>query len=304
MGGYVKPGTTYKIDEHIEATGKCQTRLWNAGQCQNSTLQIRSIGSSSVYDSSVSSQSPIGYVSPNGNVQLVDTTVPTNTSSVVTFSSTIEGLHAITSKTNFSPTACAFSPSDGVPADNQPLELNVLKCEPKFLNMNGTVVHLGTGVTNIYLPPQMSAAQSALQDAIDQWNAALSGVGVSFALTSNSCGTGPHCISVSSGSVTCGDSGASGFDSNGVITGGATLILRDNWATTMSDSGLRRAFGHELGHFLGLDNYTSSCGVSDAVMQENWICEASNPVYNLQKSDYIPVANSTYGGKTQASCGY
>jgi hypothetical protein len=48
-GGYVKTNTSYKL--HISATveGKCQPRVYQSGQCQNSFIEWRNIGTTWQY---------------------------------------------------------------------------------------------------------------------------------------------------------------------------------------------------------------------------------------------------------------
>ena len=85
------------------------------------------------------------------------------------------------------------------------------------------------------------------------------------------------------------------------------LTIRTDWAKLpYSATGLQRTFVHELGHFLGLDNCSTSCGVSDAAMQDEFVCNQTTPAVmaDVTINDSIPVTNSTYGGNTTLSCGF
>ena len=84
------------------------------------------------------------------------------------------------------------------------------------------------------------------------------------------------------------------------------LTLRTDWAELpYSATGLQRTFVHELGHFLGLDNYSTSCSVWDAAMQDQFVCTQSNPAVmdDVTINDSIPVTNSTSGGNTTLVAG-
>jgi hypothetical protein len=90
----------------------------------------------------------------------------------------------------------------------------------------------------------------------------------------------------------------------GVRTGNTQLRLRTDWDTYSSD-GLQRTFVHELGHFLGLDNFDeTACAVSEAAMQDEFDCGAPSVMDGVTINDSLPVVNSTYGGGPKVSCGF
>jgi hypothetical protein len=87
-----------------------------------------------------------------------------------------------------------------------------------------------------------------------------------------------------------------------------TLTLDDTWNDTgdpYSAQGLERPFVHELGHFVGLNDYdAAACGVSDAAMQDQLYCRVATVMNNPTFSDTRPVVNTTYGGGTTTTCGF
>lgn len=154
----------------------------------------------------------------------------------------------------------------------------------------------------------MSAADIPLGQAIQSWNDVLAGTGVIYEKTGTDCGTGPQCVKVAVGQLqSCGfASWDPPNSSTGAFTGGLLLELHSGWSA-FSAASLRRTFVHELGHFLGLDNYTTAtgCGVDDAVMRSDFACgPTASPGTSVTASDYLPVVKSTYGGGTKTTCGW
>jgi hypothetical protein len=187
--------------------------------------------------------------------------------------------------------------------------MNAFKCKPKFLTQESNIVRLepvtAPDKVKIYLPDTMSGATTALEAAVNSWNAALPS-GVQFEIVSAECSLGPACIHVVTipGQTLCGNAYKL-WNSSGLITEGQ-IQLRTDW-NTYTSNGLKRTFAHELGHFLGLDNSDiPACGVDDAVMQDDFDC-APNTTTKLVSptlNDTLPVGNSTYGGKPTAACGW
>ena len=304
-GGYIKTNVNYKLHERAQIWGKCQPRTWHSGQCQNLTLQTRYLNGAVTYINGTSE----GTIAAAGSARDFDTTVPIRASSGAVWNPDAPGTYAYTSTTSqTSPTNCSF-PAPG-PADNQPVTMHALQCEPKFLDDgDGDIPHLGVPLfgdrIEVALPTTMAAAASDLDAAITDWNTRVSGVGIEFERVT-SCMSGPRCINVETASIaSCGFAVWGIPDAaTGEHTGGLKLQLHPNWST-FSSASLRRTFTHELGHFLGLDNYTTSCATNDAMMQQNFACgSGSSPAYTVTINDYLPVTNTTYGGNTKLSCGF
>jgi hypothetical protein len=190
------------------------------------------------------------------------------------------GTHTITSATNTWPTSCGFQTP--VP-HNQPLKVHVLTCEPKFLDSNGNIPHLAPPTSpdkiQIYVDQSsMSGINTALDAVITDLNSRVSTTGLELERVTASCGSGPRCIST----VTTTSLGSCGYASwsgtpdtiTGEHTGGMSLELDGSWPTWNADS-LKRTLIHELIHFMGLDNYTSACGINAAMIQPDFTCSSS-----------------------------
>jgi len=166
---------------------------------------------------------------------------------------------------------------------------------------------MSPGTVDVFLDQTtMSGATSALDATITDWNSRLTGTGITFSRVSSSCGSGAHCIEVAPASLgTCGMASWGTPDpTTGAHTGGLLLQVHSTWSTFSADS-LQRTFAHELGHFLGLHNYTSACGSNDAAMQDTFVCSpTSAPLKTATINDYLPVGNSTYGGGPTVSCAF
>ena len=309
--GYAKKSSTaYEVHTRIQVSGSCQIRVLEctgappACQCVNGPFYLRNIMTTTLSDSH--NDSVIGYVLPEGTVQLLDTAIPlgtTNTGANWLFG-TYEEIHTITSVTNWYSTPCGLTPTS-FPQD-EAIVVNVVKCQPLFDTLNGHIRRLDPSrVIDVYLPTNMSAAWTALSNATNEWNEALAETGMVFNPVAISCGTGPDCITVTTSSslTSCGFAYSIADPDTGLLTGNMTLTIRADW--DYSSQGLERTFVHELGHFVGLYNYNSSaCSANDAAMQELFDCTAPTVMNDPQFSDYRPVVNSTYGGNTQTSCGF
>jgi hypothetical protein len=177
-----------------------------------------------------------------------------------------------------------------------------VKCEPKFDSANE---HLPPNVTtSIYLPPSMEAAAGDLGGAVTSWNAALVGTGVHLEVVRTPCSSNCIEVQVDPSLRFCGFAHKTVVDpATGVVTAGL-ISLRPEWVSYSPD-GLQRTLVHEVGHFLGLDNYNAAaCGVADAAMQDQFNCADPTVMHEPTFSDTRPVENSTYGGKPKVSCGF
>jgi hypothetical protein len=165
----------------------------------------------------------------------------------------------------------------------------------------------------VYLPSAMAALATQLDNAINDWNARIAITSLAFERVGTACVAGPDCITVEVedipdglGGYYCGHySHDTPYWATGEHTGGLQLELSSTWAS-YSAAAQRRTFAHELGHFLGLNELsTTACAQSDAVMQPAFTCTStSNPVAALTAADYVPVVSTVYGGHTKKSCGF
>ena len=153
----------------------------------------------------------------------------------------------------------------------------------------------------------MGAAAVALDAAIANWNSSVSGAGVPFERVSVTGGTGSRCITVETASLgACGRSQWGAPDASGAHTGFLKLQILPDWNTWTAES-LQRTFAHELGHFLGVGNYSAptSCVGDDAVLHPGFgYGPTVMPLRTTTLNDSLPILNTVYGGKSKRSCGF
>lgn len=310
-GGYIKTGTLYRLHIAASVAGSCQTRVFQypPGTCVNSTVTTRNIGTSTLSVDGVFK----GYVvASSSTLQNYDTTVPTNTTSTgVGYSTAILGAHTYTSSTNATQTSCTLAPPSF--PQNHAITVNALKCQPKFVDDTAVdMPHLAPPASpdkvEVFLDPaSMADAATALDAAIADWNTSVSGAGVPFDRVSVACGNGPRCITVEATSPeACGRSEWGAPDGSGAHTGFLKLQVLPSWNTWTPES-LQRTFAHELGHFLGVGNYSAptSCVADDAVMHPGFGCGPTvTPLKTVTLNDSLPILNGVYGGKSKRSCGF
>jgi hypothetical protein len=312
-GGYVKTSTTYRMHITAQVTGRCQWRNYNFGVCTDGISYTRTIGTTWQY---VDYPTFVGSVQVNPSntttIQNYSTIGPVNTlSSGAAWGSSVEGPHVYTTSTNANATSCNITPTSF--PQNQALTINVLKCEPNYWVNNDHLATPGGGdKVKIYLPGTLSALGSALDFAIDAWNSALVLTGLQLERVGSPCNYGPACVVVTPGNVgsLCGQTSSDyPLGSGGVIQGGGTIKVSNtgssNW-TGWTTAGGRRTFIHEIGHLLGMDNYSHSCGVNDAMMQPEFYCADANnlPSTSIAPDDSIPIVNSVHNGNTKKKCGF
>jgi hypothetical protein len=317
-GSYVRSWTSYKLHVLAEANGQCTTRKLQCSPspcvCVTIETQLRKPSGVGILLYNLHPLSPfsIGPIYPNDNsLQQWDSRVPGQTSPPGRTWSTYGTLGEATLRFTeiIYTTACNILPNEKVIEKTA----YVLQCEPRLLNDNGNVPHLAPppppDKVEVYLDPAtMSTAATPLDEAILDWKNLLGGTGVVFERTGTDCGSGPHCIRVAVGPISsCGFASWDPPDPNtGLWTGGLLVELHSSWST-FSPASLRRTFVHELGHFLGLDNYTSAtgCGVDDAIMRDDFVCgPTASPGVAITGGDALPVVKSTYGGGTKTTCGW
>jgi hypothetical protein len=311
-GSYVRTWTTYKLHVVAEAYGQCTMRGSDCSPlpctCVTTGTQLRRPAGVGIrlYNTHPLSPFSIGPIYPNDNsLQLWDSRVTGQTSPPGRTWSTGSTLGQATLRFTevIITTACEISPSEKVVERTA----YVLQCEPQFLDTH-LAVPTPPDKVQIYLDPStMSSATIPLEEAIQNWNDNLTGTGMNFERTGTDCGTGPRCIKVVPASISsCGFAAWSSDPKTGLLTGHLQIQLHPDWAT-FSAASLRRTFVHEIGHFLGLDNYgpASGCGVDDAMMRDDFVCgPSSSPGVSLTGSDALPAAKSTYGGGPKTACGW
>lgn len=311
-GGYIKVNTVYKRFISASLSGSCQTRVTSCSplpcHCVDSLVYTRYLANSALLVDSGSQGNVNGSPTHVQNYSTC-TNPPACTNKTNTlvggasWTATTLGPHVYTSSTSTYSTPCVIQPTTF--PQQQSITMNALKCEPKFL---GDDRHLEPTTIEIYLPPAMIAAQTALEAAAQDWNGV--STGVTLQVTSTSCGDGPNCVTVSTGSIGsfCGLANANVDPDTGLISGNASVTLQPTWddpVTGYSAEGLQRTFAHELGHLLGLDNYdAAACGVSDAAMQDQFACQAPTVMHDVTVNDSLPTSNSVYGEKSKLSCGF
>jgi len=134
----------------------------------------------------------------------------------------------------------------------------------------------------------MAGAYGALSNATTAWTTALAGTGVMIVPTQVDCSGSSNCIVVQTDSALapCGYANPTIIDpQTGVISAG-TIAVRTDWYSRYSSEGLERTFVHELGHFLGLQNYDKrpKCPIDDAAERGSHcllLLKQENDVYRL-----------------------
>lgn len=328
-GGYVKVNTQVRLHVQSQVTGWCKIYFRNAlGFCQQLTIYNRLAANSSLrMDGGATGQYP---VLGNQNVQNYNTcsVVGGQCTSVNTLSqgqtwlahsSYGLGPHVYTSVNltgggTIGSGAQYCNMSGFQFAENAPITVNVLKCEPKFLDYNGQVQRLappgGTDKVKVFLDQStMAGATTALDAAIANLNTNQSAqTGITLERVDVDCGANGDCIRVMvvPGQTTCGFTAWGSRDAaTGYYTGVLQLRLHPAWAMFTS-TGLQRTFVHELQHLMGLDNYADApaCGVSDAAMQDDFDCNGTNALTTLTINDILPAAKTSYGGGPRTACGF
>lgn len=302
---YIKAGTQYDTNFHTLVSGSCRVYVWDAvaAACVHHSTQYRGIGASTISEVGVSGWTAV-YPNPNNFPPELDTRLSgSSTPDTPTWWFWYEGERTLKFGSNIVVTNCNLLPNS-VSAE---INFNVVKCEPKFeTDSNGNIIRLPATKVHVALPSSMSAASSVLEDAITDWNNRLTGTGVEFEQTA-SCTSGVPCvqIGVNPSLMKCGETTKVVTDAQGLIKSGAGFNVRSDW-TSYSTEGLRRTFIHELGHLLGLANYsdTTSCGPNTAAMHEGYNC-AATPLDTLTFNDYQPAKKTTYGNVPRtATCGF
>jgi dual-action HEIGH metallo-peptidase len=146
-----------------------------------------------------------------------------------------------------------------------------------------------------------SFALTPLTTAVTDWE---NRTGFDFDIVTDVPCTGSRCINIDLALISdCGIAGGSSTDSTGLRTGTQTIQI--NSSATFTTSGLQRTFAHELGHMLGLeDSDSTNCSVSDAVMQDQFNCEAASVMDDVTINDWTPVNITAYGSGSRLTCGF
>jgi hypothetical protein len=318
-GGYVKVNTQVRLHVQSQVTGWCKIYFRNPqGFCQQLTIYNRLAANSSLrMDGGSTGQYP---VLGNLNVQNYNTcaVVGGQCTSVNTLSQGATwlahssyglGPHVYTSVNRAGGgtigNGAQFCNMSGFQfPEEDPITVNVLKCEPKWaLDSNNNIMRIDTSDTiDVYLPPGMAAAGTELAAALADWE---NRVGVEFLIVSAPC-SGNSCINIAATPLdSCGYAPGGVTNANGIRVGASTLQLDVDWSA-YSAEGLRRTFVHELGHLFGLADSASAptCAIADAAMQDQFNCGASGVMDDVTINDYLPVTNTAYGGGTRLTCGF
>jgi hypothetical protein len=310
-GGYLAPATSINIDAAAANGGVCQ--FWYSGTYYPQFDETRWLDDvyMNVYPPTSSSWGhPFWASNYTHPVQTYDsrTTVYGGSTMSVVFP-TDSGTTQLAFQTGSEPSTCYTPYLSNILWQS----VNVLACAPQFMYFMGPIDHVGPGIMDVFLDPAtMSDASTALGLAITSWNAQTSLTGVTFNQVSTACVSGPDCITVESTNTTMGYCGYSTRDapnpSTGVDTGNMVLQIWDTWDTPgapWSQVSLERTFVHELGHFLGANDYTAACGTDAAVMQPNFVCgPTATPSATVTVNDYLPIGKTVYNGGTGVSCGF
>lgn len=313
-GTYVKYGTTLDIHGLATVSGSCDLYGLDAHQqCSKWGTDVNAVDHLTLWkDGAVTGWTSSWQSWPHP--QTFDTHSSGSTGPISDSTATV-GTHTYFhhSVNNISPNCSPTAPA-GVDS-SPPIEVTVLKCEPKWLtDPNNNLRHLSPGTVSIYLDPSsFAAAASALDAAISAWNAQMTGTGVTFIRVSSPCGTGGNCISIvptdlsSQNTPLCGFSPQTATDGSGAFVSSMELQVDSLYWTIWNAASFQRTFEHELGHRLGLDDYDPACDSTgnSAVMQNNFHCNATaTPSTTVSMNDYIPVNKTVYSGQTRATCGY
>ena len=316
-GGYLALNTIAQFDVAASVTGTCHYYVW----CSFYNDQIRYLNvvawsQVSPSQTNASFQASLAY-------QNLDTTQYPATvggSGHQTLSWNTQGTYQLQFVTRAMSTNCSI-PTDSTTVTRT---INVLKCGPRWaIDSNNNIQHLVPVISpdtiSVYLDPTAfggtgSTIANALDSAISNWNNLVGSSGISLARVTSACSTGPKCITVQAadlGPSQCGYIPPAITDSTGGLTGDNLYIQINNNASadwhTWNATSLQRTFAHELGHLLGLGDYATSCDSSgdSAVMQPNFYCSSvASPLTTPSLSDYLPINNTVYGGRTRTTCGY
>lgn len=318
-GGFVKEWGIYKAHFQATVTGGCDTFVLQCVglppvcTCVPSASWLRTIGTTYLYDL-LQGSTPFGAIAANSNVQSIDTTIPSGTTSTgVNWMPTIVGGHSITSSTGWNQTPCNLSPPTFT--QDQTFTANVVACKPEWWMLAGTAepLHAPTGDVYIYIPTSMwDQLSGPATAAADDWTNALGGT-VTFHVVTADCGTGGDCIKIREDNNYAGCAEMSGPTGSWDHTTGVVQSFRylslptDSRAWTLrSADRLKRTISHELGHALGLKEYASTCGVGKSVMAPTTdpVCQSTTGMtFTPTASDYLPV-RSTYGNRVRSVCGF
>lgn len=301
-GGYVRLSTQLRLDFHATVTGVCE--YWFGGVHYPQGDHVRGINAIKTwYTRPGLSAEYAPLFAPCCSLQDYDTRNPPSGGNGSLFKTTTEiGTHDVSFRTSAFSTNCYIPTESAVVARS----FSTLRCEPKFkTDSNNNVVHLSPTTITLALPSSLSGASTALQYAIDKWNGRLGGTGV--ALRAGSCTSGPSCIPIAVDPQidTCGAVTGADTDTSGAITGGAQIMLHQEWAT-FDATVLRRTFIHEIGHYLGLDNYLddSVCTTTTAAMNDKYDCPGPSTMDDVTIDDYLPVTKTVYGAAPRTTCGF
>jgi hypothetical protein len=286
--------------------------------CVNSATYHRNIGTTFLWDSAISATNYFGTIGASLNVQHVDTTVPTGTSSTgVSWSASQLGTHVITSNTGWNQTPCNLNPATF--ASDHSFTAHSMVCKPEWYTG-------GTPAVNYHAPPSgeikivipsaaFEDARGPAEQAAADWGAAL-GRTITVQPGYATCvASDPLCIGFldDHGTRQNDPPGCASFDpatyaTNGEWRGTTNIRFEPNWTGGHSDN-LQHTIAHELGHYFGLWNRLhSSCAYTDTVMGPVSCYASQAPptgtALGPTPSDASALLNSTYGTQVRSICGW
>jgi hypothetical protein len=323
-GGFVKAATMYRVHIDATVTGGCTVMVQECSglppvcNCVPGGSYLRNLGTTWFYDP-VSWTTPFGSIVAAQNVQDIDSRVPTGTTSTgVSWSTNVQGLHTIESVTGWNATPCMLGPTTF--GTDDPFEVKVLACQPNWLSE-----HVPATTVRLYIPPGLwdtlvgPSDNLAASQAVGDWNDVLGGTGVTIQITDQPCGTGGDCINMSTVSPTVLGNGCADFTAgqavSGVISAASSMRLGDTYVANATQARLRRTIAHELAHALGMHH--NSCNLASSLMSAPTVCpygcqftsvyqactQDTGMVTTPTPTDFFPV-QPTYGIGDKTLCGF
>jgi hypothetical protein len=319
--GYVKIGTTYRLDAAATAFGECQIRLYECTalplscSCNDKDIQLRGTQGVAIAEYNASAFSPLsvgpiypkkpGTTSGTEIRQAMDsrisgTTIPDGRN----WTPWTEGAVTLAFRNIIYTTSCNILPSDV----SSEVPLKAVRCIPQFQRLtSGSLVHLTPSTIEVYIPPtgMLAKTRAGIQWAIDEWNGALAAYPGTpqFHEASQPCTPGPLCVTTKEDNIPVTSDCAQGALSatpDGTIV--SATITFPSAAAPWSPEFLKRLAAHELGHALGLKENDSSCPTAESLMRPVSCTATAGFPTQPTVSDHLAVGSSVYGGETTDTC--
>jgi len=297
-GGFIQQYSSLRTDTSASITGFCDGYIWG-DYWRTEERDISSVSLRAYPPTLLPTHQP---VYPNTYTQSMDTRIDGTTSGPVTGVISERGVYRFTFLTH------ALSTSCNIPTDSAEVEktLNAVACSPRWWIVGTSpekTVHAPTTSISVYIPSTMSELFDSADQAITDWNTAMSNTGVSLARVTSPCGLGGNCVNVEEGTVSsgCAVTAPGAIDSDGTLTTPSAITLPSAWRNRTVERN-QRTVAHELGHVLGLNH--NSCAVGDSIMSIPLNCESTDGLtLSPTETDVLPTKSSTYGSHVQKYCG-